>query len=185
MGDWNKSFLAILKCPWFGLTGYFVCLFYLILYIPSTIFQLYRDGSSWVEPVLSFLLKDTRQWRWWGSTRGPSVSSQALYHWATALPLLGCISLNTCLVCLLNSQTSLAQTPLNLYLLVSSADNFCKQLGPRSGPIKPWARSGSKLFDTLMVFLKEIFKKKLILKRISRRQKSMQNLPGGKKFRPC
>ena len=28
-------------------------LFDLILYVPSTIFQLYRDGSSWVEPVLS------------------------------------------------------------------------------------------------------------------------------------
>ena len=40
----------------------FVCLFNLILYIPSTIFQLNRDGSSWVEPVLSqdkcVLLKD-------------------------------------------------------------------------------------------------------------------------------
>ena len=35
---------------WFKL---FVCLFNLILYVPSTIFQLYRDGSSWVEPVLS------------------------------------------------------------------------------------------------------------------------------------
>ena len=32
----------------------FECLFVcLILYVPSTIFQLYRDGSSWVEPVLS------------------------------------------------------------------------------------------------------------------------------------
>ena len=31
-----------------------------------------------------FLLKDTTQWRRWGSN--PSVSSQALYHWATALP---------------------------------------------------------------------------------------------------
>ena len=29
------------------------CLFDLILYIPSTIFQLNRDGSSWAEPVLS------------------------------------------------------------------------------------------------------------------------------------
>ena len=28
-------------------------LFDLILYVPSTIFQLYRDGSSWVEPLLS------------------------------------------------------------------------------------------------------------------------------------
>ena len=40
----------------------FVCLFDLILYFPSTIFQLIRDGSSWVEPVLSYdkcvLLKD-------------------------------------------------------------------------------------------------------------------------------
>ena len=38
------------------------CLFDLILYVPSTIFQLNRDGSSWVEPVLSkdkcVLLKD-------------------------------------------------------------------------------------------------------------------------------
>ena len=30
----------------------FFC-FYLILYVPSTIFQLNRDGSSWVEPILS------------------------------------------------------------------------------------------------------------------------------------
>ena len=28
-------------------------LFDLILYVPSTIIQLYRGGSSWVEPVLS------------------------------------------------------------------------------------------------------------------------------------
>ena len=37
-------------------------LFDLTLYVPSTIFQLNRDGSSWVEPVLSLdkcvLLKD-------------------------------------------------------------------------------------------------------------------------------
>ena len=30
-----------------------ICLFDLILYVPSTIFQLNRDGSSWVERVLS------------------------------------------------------------------------------------------------------------------------------------
>ena len=29
-----------------------LCLFDLILYVPSTIFQLNRDGSSWLEPVL-------------------------------------------------------------------------------------------------------------------------------------
>ena len=35
------------------LTFLLLFLFDLILYVPSTIFQLYRDGSSWVEPVLS------------------------------------------------------------------------------------------------------------------------------------
>ena len=42
---------------------------------------------------------------------------------------------------------------------MSSADNFCKQFGPRPGQIKHLARSGSKLFDTLIVFLKEFFEK--------------------------
>ena len=40
-------------------------LFDLILYVPSTVFQLFTDGPSWVEPVLSkdkcVLLKDTTQ----------------------------------------------------------------------------------------------------------------------------
>ena len=35
-------------------------LFDLILYVQQTIFQLQRDGTSWVGPVLS-LLKDTAQ----------------------------------------------------------------------------------------------------------------------------
>ena len=60
-------------------------LFVLILYVPSTIFQLYRDGSSdWVEPVLSsdkgVLLKDHNAVKpvrlepahcVWGSVFGP------------------------------------------------------------------------------------------------------------------
>ena len=52
----HKALLLLLD---FSLT---VCLFVLILNVPSTIFQLYRDGSSLVEPVLSWdkcvLLKD-------------------------------------------------------------------------------------------------------------------------------
>ena len=35
-----------------SLIVFLVCLFDLILNVPSTIFQLNRDGSSWVEPVL-------------------------------------------------------------------------------------------------------------------------------------
>ena len=41
---------------------------------------------------------------------------------------------------------------------MSSADNICKQFGPRSSLTKCRAWSESKLFDTLMVFLKEFFK---------------------------
>ena len=37
----------------FRINPEFRVLFDLILYVPSTIFQLNRDWSSWVEPVLS------------------------------------------------------------------------------------------------------------------------------------
>ena len=30
-----------------------VCVLDLILYVPLTIFHLYRNGSSWVEPILN------------------------------------------------------------------------------------------------------------------------------------
>ena len=46
---------------------------------------------------------------------------------------------------------------LTFCLLVISADNFCKQFGPRSGQTKCWAWSGSELLDTLMVFLEVFF----------------------------
>ena len=52
----------------------------------ETRWALYRDGSSCVDPVLSkdqcVLLEDTMQ-AW---TRNSSVSSEALYHRATAPP---------------------------------------------------------------------------------------------------
>ena len=48
---------------------------------------------------------------------------------------------------------------LTLCLLVSSADNHCKQFGTRSGPTERRSWSGSKLFDTLMVFLEDLLEK--------------------------
>ena len=48
---------------------------------------------------------------------------------------------------------------MTLYLLVASAVKFCKQFGPRSGPTKCWAWSGSNLFGTLIELPKESFKK--------------------------
>ena len=68
-------------------------------------------------------------------------------------------------------------------LLVSSADKLCKQFGPRSGPKKCRAWSGSKLFDTLKVFQKEFFKK-FTFRKTSRWQKSMRNYPVGKELNP-
>ena len=59
---------------------------------------------------------------------------------------------------------------------VLSAHNLCKQIGPRAGLTKCWAWSGSNLFDTQMVFLKEFFEK-VDFEKISRRQKSMKNFP--------
>ena len=58
-----------------------------------------------------------------------------------------------------------------LCLLASSAVNICKQFG---------SRSGSKLFDTQMVFLKEFFEN-VDFKKISRRRK-MENYPVGKEL---
>ena len=66
----------------------------------SAIFQLCQDGSSWAEPVLSkdkcVLLKDTTKWAREAQTCNPSVLSQALYHWTTALRTF--INLDTILV---------------------------------------------------------------------------------------
>ena len=54
---------------------------------------------------------------------------------------------------------------------MSSADNRCKQFGPRVGLTKCQALSGSRLFDILMIFFKEFFKKVDFQKKISRWQK--------------
>ena len=65
-----------------------------------------------------------------------------------------------------------------------SADNLCKQSGPRSDPTKCPACSGSKLFDTLMVVKKSsnqrvkyctIIKCEGILKAIFENPKADQN----------
>ena len=62
---------------------------------------------------------------------------------------------------------------MTLYLLVTSDNYICKQFGPRSGLTKCRAWSGSKLFDTLMVFLKE-FLENVDSEKISRRQYILQ-----------
>ena len=69
---------------------------------------------------------------------------------------------------------------------MSSADNLGNQFGPRSGPriLGPrsglthrQARSGSKLFDILMVFLKEFFQKVNFEKQAADDRKSIKNYP--------
>ena len=60
---------------------------------------------------------------------------------------------------------------------VSAADNLCKQFGPRSGLTNCQAGSRSKLFDTLMVFLKEFFKKVDFFKKKKKTTKKHAKLP--------
>ena len=48
-----KQWPGTKKTRYYASQGYMQALFDLILYIPPTIFQLNRDGSSWVEPALS------------------------------------------------------------------------------------------------------------------------------------
>ena len=73
----------------------FVCLFDLILYVHSTIFQLCRRVFlGWTSTKLGYMcLAQVPQCSDAGEARthGPSVSSQALYHWATALPIFNVI----------------------------------------------------------------------------------------------
>ena len=66
----NYKGIIYIKCSPFV----FVCLIWFFT-SQSTIFQLYRDASSWCESVLSKdkcdLLKDRLQWRRWGSNLQP------------------------------------------------------------------------------------------------------------------
>ena len=50
---WSFSYYSFVKFHDHVISKSVLFLFDSILYIPSTIFQLCRDGSSWVEPVLS------------------------------------------------------------------------------------------------------------------------------------
>ena len=68
---------------------------------------------------------------------------------------------------------------LTLCLPVLSADNLCKQFGPRPGPTKHRALSGSKLFDALMVFLKEFFEKVDFEEKYQQMTKKREKLPRG------
>ena len=50
MGWYKINYLHVYMMEWFI---FCFCLFDLTLYVPSTIFQLNRGGSSWIEPVLT------------------------------------------------------------------------------------------------------------------------------------
>ena len=59
-------------------------------------------------------------------------------------------------------QNNPAYKEFTLSLLVGlllSTDNLCKQFGRRSGPKEQQSLSGSKLFDRLIVFLKDFLVK--------------------------
>ena len=69
-----------------------------------------------------------------------------------------------------------------LCILVSSADNICKQFGLSSDPTRRRAWYGSKLFDTQIVFLKDFFFEKSWFWKKSANDKNMKNYPVGKEL---
>ena len=64
----------------------------------------------------------------------------------------------------------------------SSADNLCKQFGPRSGSTEHRSLPGSKQFDTLIVFLKEYFEKSNFKKSLQAPTKASKNYPACKEL---
>ena len=81
-----------------------------------------------------------------------------------------------------NQYVNRSKTIRSIMLLVSSADNLCKQFAPRSSPTKYLTWFGSNLL-TLRWYSWKNFSKKLILKKIGRRQKNMKNFPGVKELK--
>ena len=76
----------------FTQVGFFecVCLFDLILYVPSTTFQLCRDDLPGLNQYYARINVSSSKTQHSDAgearTRGPLVSRQAFYHYATALP---------------------------------------------------------------------------------------------------
>ena len=60
---------------------------------------------------------------------------------------------------------------------LSPADSLCKQIEPRLRPTEYQASSGSKLFDTLIVALCDLFVKTCFLTKSVDKNKSMNNYP--------
>ena len=61
-------------------------------------------------------------------------------------------------------------------------DNLRKQFGHRSGPTKCWARSVSKLFDTMMLILNIVFEKVNFKKKYQQIIKYLQNTQHAKSY---
>ena len=92
---------------------------------------------------------------------GPDLGPNCLQRLSTDDTSRQRVNLNKCICIYLMSEDICRITinllSLTLYQLVSSADFLCTQLRPRSGQTFCRTLSESKLFDTLMKFLKEFF----------------------------
>ena len=92
------------------------CLFDLFFYFPSTIFQLNRDGSSWVEQVLSkdkcVLLKDHNAVT---LVRLQPVASQSRVKHSTTEPLHSLVFL-FCFVALRPKSTAMVMAGQSVHL---------------------------------------------------------------------
>ena len=66
---------------------------------------------------------------------------------------------------------------INTFLACCILDTLSKQFGLRSGPTKHLAWLGSKLFDTLMVLLKDFFLNIYLEKKSAKDSKNMKHYP--------
>ena len=91
-GSYSKPLIRHVKCC------VIICLIWFFTSRQQSFNELCSDGSSWIEPVLSYdymsCSRTQRTDAFEARNRGPLVSSKALYHWATSL--LKCsVALNT------------------------------------------------------------------------------------------
>ena len=108
---------------------------------------------------------------WLGRCNRPVPPSEEIYL------LFFCTLLNT-----FNSFLASSHFCHLLITFTNSADNLCKQVWPRSGPAKCLSSTGSKPFDTLIVFLKEFFEKVNFEKSQQATAKTIKVQPSMQKF---
>ena len=167
-----NTFEHIMENEAFGANAPFSIIFSNTSYFKGVIIDLWSKGSSWIQCLIAqsypapllFPEKIIKE---------SIFIKRSVKNWERPRKSL---DLEAKAICVFFSVSPSCNVASTLCLLVPSVDNICKQFGPRSGPTKCRAWPGSKLFDTLMVFLKEFYEKVEIEKN-QQKTKKPEKLP--------